>query len=178
MVKTNNLPAELTAKENKFCNEYLKDFKRTQAVIRAGYSKKNARRIAAALMEKSHITEHLVKLQAEISEKHDLTIDGIILNLKAIRNKCTEAMTTEKAGMIIESKNGPAYAMVALRANELMGQHIGMWPKRIELDHNIKFEEQKQAENSRKVFEIVDGFAASKSASRKKTPRLASGSKT
>ena len=187
MGKPNKEPGKLTEKEAKFCREYMKDFKRTQAVIRAGYSKKNARRIAAALMEKPRITDYLVKLQAEIAEKHDLTVDGIILNLKAIRNTSLHLMSlevdkTKKADLSlpgdIPSKNFAAVAAVALKANELMGQHIGMWPKKIEIDHNIKEMEQKEAENSRKVFEIVDGFAAKKSDSGKKTLRVARGRKT
>lgn len=169
MGHSNLLPGKLTPLQQKFCGEYLKDFNQTKAAIRAGYKKKNARIMASKLMTNTNVTERLVQLQNEIAEKHDLTPDGIILNLKNIRNQCFLNMDG--------GKNGPAYAMVAMRANELMGQHIGMWPKRVEIDHNFIIEEKKQAENQRKVFEIVDGFAASKSASRKKTPRLGAGRK-
>lgn len=180
MAISNLLPGKLTDKQKKFCVEYVKDFNQTKAALRAGYAKKNARIQGSQLMEKSAVTDFLVELQKEIAKKHDLTSDGIILNLKNIRNQCLEAMGGQELvnGILGFPKTGPAYAMVALRANELMGQHIGMWPKKIEIDHNIKEMEQKQAENSRKVFELVDGFAASKSASRKKTPRLAIGGKT
>jgi len=164
------LPGELTDLQKKFCVEYVKDLNQTQSALRAGYAKKNARIQASQLMSNQLITDLIVELQKNIAQKHDLTVDGIILNLKNIRNQCLDR--------IQETKTGPAFAMVALRANELIGQHIGMWPKKIEIDHNIKELEKKQVENARKVFELVDGFAASKSVSRKKTPRLASVGKT
>ena len=39
--------AMLTAKQQRFCDEYLVDLNATQAAIRAGYSKKNANNIAS-----------------------------------------------------------------------------------------------------------------------------------
>lgn len=79
--------------------------------------------------------------------------------------------------MIEYDKTGPAYAAVAMRANELMGQHIGMWPKKIELEHKI-IDEEKQAESKRKVSEALDRFAVDKSNGGTKTPRLVAGGKT
>ena len=38
---------KLTAKQQRFCDEYLIDLNATQAAIRAGYSEKTARQIAA-----------------------------------------------------------------------------------------------------------------------------------
>ena len=179
MAKNNNLPGELTEKQKKFCHEYLKDFNQAQSAIRAGYGKKNARVMASKLMANKSVTVYLVELQNEIAEKHDLTPDGIILNLKNLRNKCINYMDGLELddGTLIPSKNGPAYAMVTVRVNELMGQHIGMWPKKIELDHNVKFEEQKQVENQQKFTQLLDGFAAVKSNGKHKTPRLVRGGK-
>lgn len=169
MGQWNKLPGELTDKQKKFCHEYLKDFNQAQSAIRAGYGKKNARVMASKLMSNANISEFIVKIQSEIAKKHDLTADGIILNLRNIRNRCLLHIGHEK--------NGPAYAMVALRASELMGQHIGMWPKKIELDHNVTFDQQKQVENQQKFTELLDRFAASKSNGANKTPRLVRGGK-
>ena len=164
------LPTELTDLQKNFCGEYIKDFNQTKAAIRAGYAKKNARIQGSQLMTNPLVTAFIVELQKQIAERHDLTADGIILNLKNLRNECLD--------MIMYPKSGPAFAMVALRANELLGQHIGMWPKKIEIDHKMIEQEKKQVENQRKVLKLVDGFAARKSVSHKKAPRLAIGGAT
>lgn len=167
---SNRLPGELTEMQKKFCKEYVKDFNQTQTAIRAGYGKKNAKVMGSRLMANPLVTGLLVEIRKDIANNHDTTVDGIILNLKNLRNKCFESMD--------HAKNGPAYAMVALKAIELMGQHIGMWPKRIELDHNFKIDQERQAENETRVFEILDRIAVAKSNSDWKTPRLVKGGKT
>ena len=45
--------AKLTAKQQRFCDEYLIDLNATQAAIRAGYSKKTAYKARDWLNEKS-----------------------------------------------------------------------------------------------------------------------------
>ena len=42
---------KLTAKQQRFCDEYLIDMNGTQAAIRAGYSKKTAYAIAIAFVQ-------------------------------------------------------------------------------------------------------------------------------
>ena len=49
--------AKLTAKQQRFCDEYLIDLNATQAAIRAGYSEKNARNIASENLAKPNIRE-------------------------------------------------------------------------------------------------------------------------
>jgi len=161
---------DISDKQIKFCREYIKDMNQTKAAVRAGYATKNARIQGSQLMSNPLVTTCIIILQKEIAMKHDLTEDGIILNLKNIRNKCFDMITHEKIG--------PSFAVAAIRANELIGQHIGMWPKKIELDHKITIDEEKHAENKRKVAKILDGFAAAKSNGSKKTPRLVGGGKT
>jgi len=42
----------LTEKQKRFCREYLMDLNATQAAIRAGYSKKTARKQACVMVTK------------------------------------------------------------------------------------------------------------------------------
>lgn len=51
--------AKLTAKQKRFCDEYLIDLNATQAAIRAGYSKKTARAIANENLTKPAIKEYI-----------------------------------------------------------------------------------------------------------------------
>ena len=48
---------ELTAKQERFCQEYALDLNATQAAIRAGYSKRNAAKIGPELLGKTRIAE-------------------------------------------------------------------------------------------------------------------------
>ena len=56
---------KLTAKQQRFCDEYLIDLNATQAAIRAGYSEKAARQIATENMAKPSIREYIEKRMAE-----------------------------------------------------------------------------------------------------------------
>ena len=56
---------KLTAKQQRFCEEYLIDLNGTQAAIRAGYSEKAARQIATENMAKPSIKSYIEKRMAE-----------------------------------------------------------------------------------------------------------------
>ena len=49
--------AKLTAKQQRFCDEYLIDLNATQAAIRAGYSPKTAAQAAARLLTNVKVQE-------------------------------------------------------------------------------------------------------------------------
>lgn len=52
---------KLTAKQQRFCDEYLIDLNATQAAIRSGYSKKTARQIGQENLTKPDIKEYIEK---------------------------------------------------------------------------------------------------------------------
>lgn len=68
-VEQNNL----TAKQIKFCEEYLIDLNGTQAAIRAGYSKNTAKEIAYENLTKPHIVTYLTQRQRELQEATGIT---------------------------------------------------------------------------------------------------------
>lgn len=57
--------ANLTAKQQRFCDEYLIDLNATQAAIRAGYSEKTAKQIAAENLSKPYLKEYIQKRMEE-----------------------------------------------------------------------------------------------------------------
>lgn len=59
------LTAKLTAKQKRFCDEYLIDLNATQAAIRAGYSKKTAKQIGQQNLTKVAIREYTQKRMDE-----------------------------------------------------------------------------------------------------------------
>ena len=55
------------SKHQRFCEEFVIDQNRTQAAIRAGYSKNSARQIGSKLLTKVDIQDRIEELQKEIS---------------------------------------------------------------------------------------------------------------
>ena len=64
---------KLTAKQEKFCNEYLIDLNATQAAIRAGYSEKTAAVIGAENLIKPNIANFIQERQKELQEETGIT---------------------------------------------------------------------------------------------------------
>jgi len=67
----------LTAKQELFVSEYMKDLNATQAAIRAGYSQHTARAIGAENLTKPAIAEAIVKAKAEIMNRNEITVDSL-----------------------------------------------------------------------------------------------------
>jgi len=64
---------KLTAKQEKFCNEYLINLNATQAAIRAGYSEKTAAVIGAENLIKPNIANFIQERQKELQEETGIT---------------------------------------------------------------------------------------------------------
>lgn len=65
--------ADLTARQQRFCDEYLIDLNATQAAIRAGYSEKYAHTNAAKLLRNTTIMDFIAARMAE--KESDLIAD-------------------------------------------------------------------------------------------------------
>ena len=74
--------AKLTAKQNKFVEEYLIDLNATQAAIRAGYSPKNAGKIGHELLEKTR--NEIDRAIAERSRRTGINQDRVLRELAKI----------------------------------------------------------------------------------------------
>ena len=77
--------AKLTAKQDRFCDEYLIDCNGTQAAIRSGYSERTANRIASQLLAKREIQEAISERQKRLSE--NLDFDVLELKKRLLRNE-------------------------------------------------------------------------------------------
>jgi phage terminase small subunit len=77
----------LTAKQEKFLNEYLIDFNATQAAIRAGYSEKTAYTQGPRLLDNVHIQDAIVKARQKTVEKLEINREKIIEDLVYIKEQ-------------------------------------------------------------------------------------------
>ena len=74
----------LTAKQQRFVDEYLKDLNATQASIRAGYSKKTAASIGQENLTKPEIAKALKEAMQGRSERTAITQDMVLRELAKI----------------------------------------------------------------------------------------------
>ena len=133
---------KLTAKQQRFCDEYLIDLNATQAAIRAGYSKKTANRIGTENLSKPVIKNYINKRMAEKESKLIADQDEVLKYLtsvlrgesqsteivvEGIGDGCSEARTIQKEPSEKER----------LKAAELLGKRYGLYTDRVETDVDL-----------------------------------------
>ncbi|RCL00929.1 MAG: phage terminase small subunit [Candidatus Tokpelaia sp. JSC189] len=132
----------LTAKQQRFCEEYLLDLNATRAAIRAGYSEKTAYSQADRLLKnvklKSFIEAALLERSKRVSIDADWVLRRLIKELEAdIAQLYDEGGELKKVadwplifrqGLIneIDLSRGKVRFSDRLKRLELLGKHIGV----------------------------------------------------
>ncbi len=127
--------ADLTAKQEAFCNEYMIDLNGAQAAIRAGYSEDSAKEIASENLTKPNIAERIVELKAERSARTLVDSDYVINGLLEVHKRCLQAepvMVRGKDGME-ESGEFKFEHSGANKSLELLGKHLGIFVEKKEI---------------------------------------------
>ncbi len=75
---------QLTDKQVRFCEEYVKDENATQSAIRAGYSEKTARSCGARLLTNVNIQKQIVNIKKDLAKSAKITRDDLLSELKKI----------------------------------------------------------------------------------------------
>ena len=107
---------KLTAKQQRFVEEYLIDLNATQAAIRAGYSEKTAAAIGAENLIKPNIAKATQEAQESLSNKTQLTVDMVV------------------NGLLKEAQDYAEGSTQSARVSAWMhlGKHLGMFKDKIE----------------------------------------------
>jgi phage terminase small subunit len=111
--ETDKAARPLTAKQQAFVETYLLDLNATQATIRAGYSKQRASEIGYQLLQKTTVQQAIQAAFLARSQRTEITQDFVLSRLR-------EEATTKMG------QAGPR-----VRALELLGKHLGLFPDRI-----------------------------------------------
>ena len=138
--------AKLTAKQQRFCDEYLIDLNATQAAIRAGYSKKTAKQIGQ---------ENLTKpdLKSYIQQRMDAKEKELIADQNEVLKYLTSVIRGQSRASVVVVENVGDYMSEAremekapdekerLKAAELLGKAHGIFTDKVEqtvdMDLNI-----------------------------------------
>ena len=127
--------AKLTAKQQRFVDEYLIDLNATQAAIRAGYSATSARSAAARNMSNVNIKTYIKTRMAEKESQ-------LIADQNEILKYLTSVMRGRSKAAVVVVENIGDYMSQAremekspdekerLKAAELLGKRYGLFDKR------------------------------------------------
>lgn len=154
---------KMTAKQKRFCDEYLIDLNATQAAIRAGYSEKTARAIGNENLTKPYIKEYIEKRMAEkeaelIADQNEVMKylssvmrrdlkESVVVTLQNKTEKWVKDEETGKLKKQTVTEESPAVVEIPARlsdankAAELLGKAYGLYTEKIEqqmdMDLNI-----------------------------------------
>lgn len=129
--------AKLTAKQQRFCDEYLIDLNATQAAIRAGYSKKTANRIGTENLSKPVIKEYIENRMAEKEAALIADQDEVLKYLTSVlrgQSKSTEIVIEglgEGSTKARKMEKEPS-EKDKLKAAELLGKRYGLYTEKVE----------------------------------------------
>lgn len=132
----------LTAKQERFAQEYLIDLNATQAAIRAGYSKKTANEQGSRLLTNVKVATAIAEGKEKRSVRKEVTQDYVLTTIVETLERCRQVRPVTLADgspAMVETEGGetaPAFkfdAGNALKAAELLGKHLAMFTNK--LDH-------------------------------------------
>ncbi len=144
VVDNKPLPKE---KQEQFCQEYLVDFNKTQAAIRAGYSVKTATAIGHENLTKPNIIERVECLLKIRAARVNIDQDQVLKDLIQIKDRCMQSVPVQEwnAGLQMyvdkhDAEGNQLYefdSAAAIKALDLLGKHLGIYDSHNKQKSNI-----------------------------------------
>lgn len=126
---------KMTAKQKRFCDEYLIDLNATQAAIRAGYSKKSAKQVANENLTKPYLKKYI---EERMKEKED----SLIAKQDEVLKYLTSVMRGESSSSVLalcgdgmqEVIDKPPDEKERMKAAELLGKRYRLFTDKVEVE--------------------------------------------
>ena len=130
---------KLTAKQQRFCDEYLIDLNATQAAIRAGYSKKTAYAIGEQNLKKLELKKYIEQRMAEKEKSLIADQDEVLKYLTSVLRGegHEEVVVVEGCGDGHSSATTVARDISPkdrLKAAELLGKRYSLFTEKVNVD--------------------------------------------
>jgi phage terminase small subunit len=118
----------LTAKQQRFVEEYLVDLNGSAAARRAGYSERTANRMASENLSKPDLAAAIFERRAKLAEQTGRTVAAVMADIGRVRDDAMKPVTDPETGeqAMLSHKD-------ALKALELEGKHLGAFAERVEM---------------------------------------------
>lgn len=115
---------KLTAKQKKFCDEYIKSGNATDAAIKAGYSAKTAKQTGAENLSKPYLKSYIDVKMKEI-ESHKIADAKEVLEFytKVLRGEVIEEVPMSTADEVIVVKKKPSIKDKVTASKEIMKRY-------------------------------------------------------
>ena len=132
----------MTAKQKRFCDEYLVDYNATQAAVRAGYSAKTAYSIGTENLKKPELKNYIDQRNEELRSERTADAAEVMEYLTSVvrgesraavvvvegsGDGCSEAKIIEK----------PPDEKERLKAAELLGKRFGLFTEKLNVSGNV-----------------------------------------
>lgn len=155
---------KLTDQQARLVREYLKDFNQRRAGLRAGYARKAIASNMSHLFKKPHVAAAVEAARVKLALKDDLTLEMLRDRLRLIAFQDIRTLYDEDGNLLpIDALSDEAAAMVAgievikknaeagdgiidtihkvklvdqLKAQEMLGKHLGLLVDKLQLDVN------------------------------------------
>lgn len=128
---------KMTAKQKRFCDEYLIDLNATRAAIRAGYSEKNARNIGCENLAKPNIKAYIDERMAEKESELIADQDEVLKYLTSVLRgeSQSDIVVVEGVGdgcSVARAMGKAPDEKERLKAAELLGKRYGLYTDKVE----------------------------------------------
>ena len=129
------MATKMTAKQKRFCDEYLIDLNATQAAIRAGYSKKSAYAIGEQNLKKlelqNYIEERLKEKEDSLIAKQDEVLKYLTSVMRGETKSSVLAMVGDGVQEVIQK---PPDERERTKAAELLGRRYRLFTDKVEVE--------------------------------------------
>jgi phage terminase small subunit len=135
---------KLSAKQELFCQEYIKDLNGKQSAIRAKYSPNTAEVQACRLLKNVKVHLRLAELQAAGLKENAIDASWVLQQAVEVHNRCMAAtkVIRQNGEPVIDEDGCPVYTFQHAGANkslEIIGKHIAVaaFSESVSINHKI-----------------------------------------
>lgn len=146
---------KLTAKQKRFCEEYIIDCNATQAAIRAGYSPKGINKRTTRMMANDGIKKYIAELMNQVKNNNIADATEVLEYLTSVmrrqhKENVVVTLTEEVSNYVPDEKGTPrkqtikketpqiveipARLVDANKAAELLGKRYSLFTDKVEVD--------------------------------------------
>ena len=127
----------LTARQQKFCDEYLISGNATQSAIKAGYSEKTANRMASENLTKPVIKKYIEEHMEQMHSEKIATAEEVLRYLTSVMRgeSRSHEIVVDSDGARVMSK--PPSEKDRLKSAELIGKRYGIYTEKLNVEGAI-----------------------------------------
>lgn len=129
---------KLTAKQERFCMEYLIDRNGTQAAIRAGYGEAGAGVTACRMLKNDKVLARVRELQAEEADRLSLSADAVLMEIWRTYQRCMQMSPVMEynyeTGAMEPTGEWQFDSRGATNCLKMLGERLGMFEAKVKVD--------------------------------------------